>query len=141
MFSKRSNNVDTMSSSAPSERTHSVLSHAVTITGQINTKDDLRIDGCVEGNITCEGKVIIGPKGKVKGNIESQSIELMGQITGDIIVYDIVRLKSTSYFKGEITAVNIEIEAGANFYGNCKMSDKQRNELMPEEEVLQAEEA
>ena len=133
------------SPSSPSsmERSHSVLSHAVSITGQINTKDDLRIDGSVEGNITCEGKVIIGPKGRVKGNIESQSIELMGQITGDIIVYDIVRLKSTSYFKGEITAVNIEIEAGANFYGNCKMSDKQKNEFLPvaEETLQEVEEA
>ena len=57
----------------------------------------------------------------------------MGKITGDVVVSEIVRLKSTSFFKGEITAENLEIEAGASFYGNCKMSDKrnQQNEPVP----------
>ena len=49
----------------------------------------------------------------------------MGKINGDVIAYDIVRLKSSSYFKGEITALNLEIEAGANFFGTCKMVTEQ----------------
>ncbi len=126
MFGKK-NNTSNIMSPVSLDRAHSVLSQAVTLTGEINSKDDLRIDGNVEGNISCDGKVIIGPEGYVNGNIKSSSIELMGKITGDVVVYDIVRLKSSSYFKGEITAVNLEIEAGANFYGNCKMTEKQNN--------------
>ncbi|GAB6122704.1 bactofilin family protein [Dysgonomonas termitidis] len=120
MFNKK-NNIQGVVSAGSLGNTPSVLSQSTMFSGEINSKGDLRIDGNVEGNIRCEGKVIIGPDGCVKGNIKSTSIELMGKINGDVIAYDIVRLKSSSYFKGEITAVNLEIEAGANFFGTCKM--------------------
>ncbi|MFV0419706.1 MAG: polymer-forming cytoskeletal protein [Dysgonomonas sp.] len=132
MFSRK-NNTSVIMSPMSKDKNHSLLSQSTTFSGEISSKDDLRIDGCLEGNISCEGKVIIGPDGSVTGNIRSQSIELMGKINGDIIVYDIVRLKSASYFKGEITAVNLEIEAGANFFGTCKMAnEKTEPNLIPE---------
>lgn len=113
------------------DRTYSVLSQGLTISGEINTKDDLRIDGNVEGNIVCEGKVIVGTTGCVTGNIESDSIELMGEVYGNIIVHDIILLKSSSRYEGDITAVSIDIEAGANFFGNCKMRDNAKTERQP----------
>ncbi|MFV0312331.1 MAG: polymer-forming cytoskeletal protein [Dysgonomonas sp.] len=124
MFNKR-NNMSGIVSTASLDKTHSVLSQSTMFSGEINSKGDLRIDGSIEGNINCEGKIIIGPDGRVNGNIKSSSIELMGKINGDVIAYDIVRLKSSSYFKGEITALNLEIEAGANFFGTCKMVTEQ----------------
>ncbi|MBD8346879.1 MULTISPECIES: polymer-forming cytoskeletal protein [unclassified Dysgonomonas] len=113
------------------DRTYSVISQGLILSGEINTKDDLRIDGTVDGNINCEGKVIVGPTGCVKGNIESESIELMGKVNGNIIVHDIIMLKSSSYYDGDITAVSIDIEAGANFFGNCRMSDVAKPEHKP----------
>lgn len=113
------------------DRTYSVLSQGLTLSGEINTKDDLRIDGTVDGNIYCEGKVIVGPTGCVTGNIESESIELMGKVNGNIVVHDIIMLKSSSYYDGDITAVSIDIEAGANFFGNCRMSDVTKHEPKP----------
>ncbi|WP_165020275.1 polymer-forming cytoskeletal protein [Dysgonomonas sp. ZJ279] len=110
------------------EKKYSVLSEGVTVTGEVKIKDDLRVDGNVEGNISCEGKVIIGPNGCVSGNIESKSIELMGKVNGNILVHDIIVLKSSSYYDGDITALNIEIEAGANFFGNCKMINNRKSE-------------
>lgn len=124
MFSKKNNSTSVMMSTASKDKNHSLVSQSTIFSGEINSKDDLRIDGSLEGNISCEGKVIIGPEGSVTGNIRSQSIELMGTINGDVMVYDIVRLKASSYFKGEITAVNLEIEAGANFFGTCKMANE-----------------
>lgn len=105
----------------------SILSPTVVVKGEISVVDDLRIDGTVEGNITSQGRVIIGPNGCVNGNIESASIELMGRINGDVIVHDIFILKSTSFFKGEVNTVNIEIEPGAHFFGNCKMKENTNN--------------
>lgn len=129
MFNNKKEKIDTISL----DRTHSILSQAVTFVGHINTKDDLRIDGNVEGNISSEGKVVIGPNGCVTGNIESQSIELMGKIKGDIIVHDIIRLKSSSHYSGDITTLNIEIEPGALFFGNCKMRETDKKEKKVEQ--------
>lgn len=125
MFNSKKDKVETISM----ERAHSVLSQAVAIVGQITTKDDIRIDGNVEGNIISEGKVVIGANGCVTGNIESKSIELMGTIKGDIIVHDIIRLKSSSHYTGDIVTQKIEIEPGAHFFGNCKMRESHTDNL------------
>jgi len=113
------------------ESIYSVISQGLTLLGEINSKDDLRIDGTVDGNIYCEGKVIVGPTGCITGNVESESIELMGKVKGNIVVHDIIKLKSKSYYDGDITAMSIDIEAGANFFGNCKMSDTSKFESKP----------
>jgi cytoskeletal protein CcmA (bactofilin family) len=126
MFNRKSNVSGNMPV-IPLDKAHSILSQSTMISGEIGSKGDLRIDGNIEGNINCEGKVVIGPDGSVHGNIKSSSIELMGKITGNIIAYDIVILKSSSYFNGEITATNLEIEKGAKFIGTCKMLTEQND--------------
>ncbi len=119
MFGK--SRIDKNSASNQVLRSLSVLSGSAEVKGEINIDDDLRIDGIVDGDINSGGKVVIGPDGCVKGKITGKSIEVIGKILGDVIVSDIVILRSSSYYEGQITARNIEIEAGASFYGNCKM--------------------
>lgn len=107
-------------------KTLSVLSSSVVITGKIDVEEDIRIDGCVKGNISCNGKIVVGPSGHIIGNIKSRTIILTGKIVGDINVSEIVVLKASSYYEGHITARNIEIEAGASFFGNCKMEEQEK---------------
>lgn len=106
----------------------SILSSSAIVTGRIDIEEDLRIDGRMEGDIRSKGKVVIGPDGYVKGNIESGSVELTGKMSGDVTVSDIVILRACSYYEGQVTARKIEIEAGARFYGNCKMEESIEND-------------
>lgn len=128
MFGK--SRIDKNSVSNQALRSLSVLSGSAEVKGEINIDDDLRIDGNVDGNINSGGKVVIGPDGCVKGKITGKSIEVIGKILGDVTVSDIVILRSSSYYEGQITARNIEIEAGASFYGNCKMENEDFKEAI-----------
>ena len=47
---------------------HNALAAGTTIKGNIITETDFRLDGKVEGDISCNGKIVIGPKGSVTGN-------------------------------------------------------------------------
>jgi cytoskeletal protein CcmA (bactofilin family) len=38
------------------------------IKGDCSIDGDMRIDGIVEGNIQCTGKIVIGPEGRIHGN-------------------------------------------------------------------------
>ena len=42
---------------------HNALAAGTTIKGNIITETDFRLDGKVEGDISCNGKIVIGPKG------------------------------------------------------------------------------
>jgi cytoskeletal protein CcmA (bactofilin family) len=100
---------------------HNALASGTYIKGNIKAEEDFRIDGKLEGNIECLGKVIIGPQAEIMGNIQCETTDLLGKIDGNIVINDTARLKSSVRFTGEIVAKYIEIEAGATFNGTCKM--------------------
>jgi len=100
---------------------HNTLAAGTYVKGDIKAEEDFRIDGKLDGNLECAGKVIIGPQAEINGNIQCQNTDLMGIINGNIMIYEVASLKSSVRFIGEIIAKYIEIEPGASFNGTCKM--------------------
>lgn len=91
------------------------------ITGDIICKGDIRIDGKLFGNLKSEGKVVVGENGLVQGNVECAYATISGDMKVNLIVNELLTLKSTANIVGEITANKLQIEPGANFTGSCKM--------------------
>lgn len=101
---------------------HNALAMETTIIGNVVAPEDIRIDGTVEGNITCTGKVIVGPKGRIVGDIEASNVEVMGYVKGDITVKDALVLKATAVFEGNIETRTLTIEPQATLNGKCTMT-------------------
>lgn len=100
-----------------------IIAAGTTLTGDIVTTGDCRVDGTVKGNIKSKAKVIIGQSGNIEGEITCQSIEIEGSAKANINVLELISLKSTAVLVGNITVGKISIEPGANFIGNCKMQN------------------
>jgi cytoskeletal protein CcmA (bactofilin family) len=105
----------------PTGITHNTITVGTFIKGEINAEEDLRIDGKIEGNIRCSGKVIIGPEAEISGNIYCGNADLLGKIDGNIEAQETVSLKTHVRFTGEISTKFLDIESGAIFNGACKM--------------------
>ena len=103
---------------------HNVLAGGTIVTGTIVTESDFRLDGCIEGDINCKGKIVVGPKGSIKGNIVSDNAEILGSVEGSIRIKEKLIFKSTANIKGDAYIQTLEIEPGANFNGSCTMSGK-----------------
>lgn len=101
---------------------HNTLAAGTTVKGDIVMETDFRLDGKIEGNVSCNGKIVIGPKGNVTGNIVSANAEILGEVEGSIHVSAKLVLKATAVIKGDIFAQTLEIEPNARFNGVCKMS-------------------
>ena len=104
---------------------HNVLAAGTVLTGTIVTDSDSRLDGRVEGEINCKGKIVIGPKGSVKGNIMTDNAEIFGNVEGTIRAHERLILKSSAVIKGDIFIQTLEIEPGAKLNGSCTMSGKE----------------
>lgn len=100
---------------------HNTLATGTCVKGNISTETDFRLDGQVDGDVTCSGKIIVGAKGRVGGNITAQNAEIMGEVQGSVEVQEKLVLKASSLVKGDITTQVLEIEPGASFNGACKM--------------------
>jgi cytoskeletal protein CcmA (bactofilin family) len=103
---------------------HNVLAGGTVVSGTIVTESDFRLDGSIEGDINCKGKIVVGPKGSIKGNIISDHAEILGNVEGSIRIKEKLIFKSTASIKGDIFIQTLEIEPGAQFNGSCTMSGK-----------------
>jgi cytoskeletal protein CcmA (bactofilin family) len=112
----------------PDNTTINLISNGTEITGDVKSNGDIRIDGFLAGNLTTKGKVVIGPTGKVKGEVYCKNSEVSGAVEGRICVSQLLTLKTDSKISGDILTFKLSIEPGAKFTGNCKMSESENNE-------------
>jgi cytoskeletal protein CcmA (bactofilin family) len=98
-----------------------LISSTTNVTGDINTESDIRIDGKLKGNLITNGRLIIGANGSIEGDLKCKSAEIEGLMKGKIVVDELLSLKSTSTFTGDIITSQLLIEPGAIFQGNCQM--------------------
>ena len=109
--------------------TINLISNGTDITGDIKSNGDIRIDGTLRGNLNTKGKVVIGPTGKVSGEVVCKNSEVSGIIEGKIVVGQLLNLKASSKIMGDIATAKLSIEPGAIFSGYCKMSDGENDGL------------
>jgi cytoskeletal protein CcmA (bactofilin family) len=107
--------------------TINLISNGTDITGDIKSTGDIRIDGTLKGNLNTKGKVVIGPTGKINGEVTCKNSEVSGLIEGKIVVGQLLNLKASSKIFGDIITAKLAIEPGARFTGNCNMSDAEEN--------------
>ncbi len=107
--------------------TINLISNGTDITGDIKSNGDIRIDGSLKGNLSTKGKVVVGPTGRVNGEVTCRNSEISGIIEGKITVGQLLNLKASSKILGDITTSKLSIEPGAIFSGTCKMSDNDYN--------------
>ncbi len=100
----------------------SLISAGTTLTGDLNSNADLRIDGTLVGNINSTAKVIIGANGTVKGDINGHQADILGRVTGAVKVKELLQLKGTSVIQGNIHAGKLQVEPTATFNGECHMN-------------------
>jgi cytoskeletal protein CcmA (bactofilin family) len=100
--------------------------------GKLQSSKGMRIDGTVIGSIVCEGKVVIGPKGLVEGDLDCTQADIEGTIKGNVKVKDLLELKASAILEGEIFTGKLAIEPGATFTGNCSMGGVLKGMNKPE---------
>lgn len=98
-----------------------MIGAGTTITGDMESNGDIRIDGILRGNLKGKAKIIIGAEGIVEGNIEGLQADIMGRVTGTIKVQELLFLHGKTQVNGDIYAGKLQIEPTAVFNGNCHM--------------------
>ena len=91
------------------------------IVGNITADSDFRIDGLIEGDLQCTGKVVIGEAGRVKGTISCQNAEILGLMEGKITCSQQMSLRASGKIQGDVLTKTLIVEPGAIFNGTCAM--------------------
>lgn len=102
---------------------HNALTTGSKIVGTITADSDFRIDGQVEGELNCKGKVVVGQQGYMKGTIDCQNAEIYGIMDGTLTVSETLTLRKTARVTGDIKVKTLIIEPEAKFNGTCTMPE------------------
>jgi len=98
-----------------------ILAQGTRLTGTIESEGDVRIDGWMSGAIIAKGKVVIGEKGYLEGEITCLRADISGEVKANVQVKELTVLKASAKVYGDITTQKISIEPGALFTGKCVM--------------------
>ncbi len=118
---KENNNMASVSNDSSAQGGINSLGQGTKLIGDLNAQNDMRIDGTLEGNLSCAGKLILGPKGLITGQIDCQNAVIEGSIDGIIRVKELLQVKDSANITGEITTAKLMVQPGAIFNVKCNM--------------------
>ncbi|HUQ91624.1 MAG TPA: polymer-forming cytoskeletal protein [Bryobacteraceae bacterium] len=95
------------------------IGKSVMIKGQIISREDLYLDGELEGTVELqEHRLTIGPNGRVAANVKAREIVVIGSMHGNCEASDKVEIRKEAKLVGDIRTSRIFIEDGAYFKGS-----------------------
>jgi cytoskeletal protein CcmA (bactofilin family) len=95
-----------------------VIGKGMVIKGSIHSKQDLLLDGRIEGALVVENCTLtIGPNGKALANASAREIDIQGEVVGNVECTGKVSIRTSGQLVGDIIAGGIVIENGAYFKG------------------------
>ncbi|CAN5159926.1 hypothetical protein BH10PSE1_BH10PSE1_03200 [soil metagenome] len=103
-----------------SSRGLSTLSSDLQFEGVVSGAGDLQVDGSIKGDVRV-GRLIVGETGAIEGNVAADYLEIRGRIVGAVTGKQ-VKLISTAYVDGDITAKQLASDVGAYFQGRVLQS-------------------
>jgi len=100
-------------------RNEATIGKAVKIVGQIYSKEDLFVDGDLEGTLEAlDHKVTIGPNGTVHAAVKAREVDARGTIHGNVEAAERIEIRKDAKLTGDIKTARIIIEDGAYFKGS-----------------------
>jgi cytoskeletal protein CcmA (bactofilin family) len=90
------------------------------VSGKMNFRGPVRIEGEAEGEISGDD-VVIAAGAVVSARISASKVSIAGVFSGEVTARERVELMPTARAQCTITTPNLVLNEGAQFDGDCKM--------------------
>jgi cytoskeletal protein CcmA (bactofilin family) len=118
------------------------IGKAVKVVGQIYSKEDLFVDGEVEGTVEAlEHKLTVGPHGNMRAGTKAREVAVLGSVQGDIDATDKIEIRKDAKVIGNIKTARIIIEDGAYFKGAIDIVKPEPPKAKPAQQAAPAQAA
>jgi len=99
------------------------------VNGDLLSEKPIRLDGKVVGTIQSGDSLIIGENGEIEGEIRSNHTVIYGTVKGDIFAQKL-EIRKEGKVSGNITSQMVEMEAGAQYSGEMKITSTHEQEQL-----------
>ncbi|MBI3119798.1 MAG: polymer-forming cytoskeletal protein [Candidatus Hydrogenedentes bacterium] len=99
----------------------SIIGPGTTVSGEVNSKGTIRIEGTVTGRINSDDSIVVHESGRVKADLIAGQVIISGEVLGNVFAHDRLEITTSGKVVGDITAPRISIAEGVLFEGKCTM--------------------
>ena len=100
-----------------------IITSSLLIKGEIRGREDLYIDGEVQGTIhLSDGRVTVGPHGKISADVDAREVIVRGKVKGAVRGRERVEIGPTGEIRGDIVTIRIAIDEGAQIHSKVEIS-------------------
>jgi len=96
---------------------NTIIGPNTSLTGDIETGGFTRIDGSIRGNVRAKGRVVIGERARMKGNVTGTNVTIGGVVCGNVIADGHLVILSTAIVIGDIITRRIQADDGCFING------------------------
>jgi cytoskeletal protein CcmA (bactofilin family) len=97
---------------------NTIIGPNTNLVGDIEAGGFTRIDGSIRGNVRARGRVVIGERARMKGNVTGTNITIGGVVYGNIIADGHLVILSTAVVIGDIITRRIQADDGCFINGS-----------------------
>jgi cytoskeletal protein CcmA (bactofilin family) len=109
-----------------------VMGQGLILKASLHTENDVFLDGAIEGGLDVEnGRLTIGPHGKVVANLRAREVDIQGIMTDNVESTERRSIRASGQLMGDVRTGGIAIESGALFQGKVDIVTRlqQRQEV------------
>ncbi len=140
MFGKKTE----MQTTGPTRSSNSLLHNSLVqgshLKGNVTSENDFRIDGTFHGGLTCRARVIIGPTGEFKGDIECENAIIEGRFDGTMQIRQVLEVREGAVIEGDVTTNKLVVQSGSVFDVKCSMGAQEEEDSHEEHDIEAGEE-
>jgi cytoskeletal protein CcmA (bactofilin family) len=110
--------VTTARPAGTAQRSMTTIGPSMQMKGEIRSREELLVEGEVEGLLESHSAITIGPNGRVKANIKAREVAIFGSVKGNVEVSEKIAIRDKGSLIGDIKTAGISIDDGAYFKGS-----------------------
>ena len=102
----------------PTSHSAAAIGASMVIKGDIFSREELYVEGEVDGKLELQHRLTIGPHGKVRAHIKAREVVIAGNVEGNVEASDKITIQRNGSLIGDIKTAGIVIDDGAYFKGS-----------------------
>ena len=110
-----------MATPSPRPSDTCVIGPQITVRGSLSGEEDLLVEGRIEGGVSLSGHLVVAPGGIVQADVDVDSIEVHGEVQGDIAATRSVTIERGAQVRGNVRSPRVIVVDGAHFDGAVDM--------------------
>ena len=112
---------ETMQYNVVDSENTTIIREDASFEGKMVFDGNVMVNGKFKGEIISSGELTVGKGGLVEGLLQIGTINIYGEVRGNIKAKQKIVINAPATVKGDIEAPSLVIQEGAVFEGNCTM--------------------